>query len=254
MLNGQEAKFILDSGAPMLVINSAADTTNSNVIASLAQGIGGSIQNMGTTHIRNFTWAGGTNLFFDTISMDLSHLESELGMKFTGLISKAELEPFETYIDYKAKKIRLFLLDKNGKLTEPEKLQAPQKKMKLDIRRHIACLNVTVGKKKLFMGLDTGAQSNLLDDDLLPEFEMELSEVQTDTLRGADVNVKTVKTGIIGKTLLNKTNFPDMIYAFSDISELNNAYDLQIDGILGYPFLSQRPVSINYRKKQISFY
>lgn len=253
-LNGQQVKFILDTGAPMLVINSKADSTGSNIVLGAAQGIGGNVQDMGFAHVSSFTWGGGSYLSFDTVSMDLSHLEAELDMKFVGLISKAELEPFEAYFDYANKKLRLYKLTETGDLEEPDKLSGWVDEVKFTLGRHIACFKAKVGKKQMMMGLDTGAQSCLLDDDFLPKFEKELKDVSVDTLRGADVNRTTVTTGTIAMTMVNKLTFPDMTYAFSDISEMNNAYGLKIDGLLGYPFLSKQPTSINYRKKTLRFY
>ncbi len=253
-LNGNNVKFILDTGAPMLVMNSQADSTGSNIVVGSAQGIGGSVQDMGFAHVSNFTWGGGSYQSFDTVSMDLSHLEAELGIKFVGLISKAELEPFETYFDYSNKKLKLYKLKDSGELEEPDKLSGWVSEVKLTVMGHIACLKAKVGKKQMTMGLDTGAQACLLDDDFLAKYEKELKNVQTDTLRGADLNMITVKTGDIAMTTVNKLSFPDLTYAFSDISEINNAYGLKINGILGYPFLSKQPVSINYRMKTLRFY
>jgi len=41
---------------------------------------------------------------------------------------------------------------------------------------------------------------------------------------------------------------------FSDISHLNEGYSMNINGILGYEFLSIQPVLISYLRKEIIFY
>ncbi len=253
-LNGEDVKFILDSGAPVLVVNSVPDTTSSQMAVAAAQGIGGSISGTGFTTVQSFAWAGGTNRDFETVSMDLSHLEQELGQPFRGLISKAELEPFETWIDYSTRKLRLYKLKDNGALLEPKRLPKAGSTYKFNLSAHIACLKATVGKRKLILGLDTGAQTNLLDDDYLQDFKPALQEVQTDTLRGADSNQSAISTGILPLTKIGKNSFPDMRYAFSDLSVMKQAYLLKIDGLLGYPFLSSRPFSLNYRKKTLRLY
>ena len=253
-MDGRQVKFILDSGAPMLVINSQADTTQQEIIVAAGEGVGGSISSIGLAKVQSLTWAGGSRQDFETISMDLTHLEKELGMEFCGLISKEELEPYETYIDYDAKKICLYLLDEEGNPLEPDRLPKAKGGVKFELRAHIACLNAKVGNKKLTLGLDTGAQTNLLDDDYYGEFEKILQETKVDTLQGADLNMPVIQTGVISETKIGKLAFPDMRYAFYDISDLSHAYNLNIDGLLGYPFLSQRPVSINYRKQTLKLY
>jgi hypothetical protein len=252
-LNGEKQKFILDSGAPVLIINSIADTTGSNSLI-IGEGVGGSINNTGTRHIDNLSWAGGSNAEFQAVTMDLSHLEAEVGEHFGGLISKAELEPYEVYFDYAGKKIKLFQLDKIGNFFEPNRFVASQEEVFFTLKGHIAVLDAKVGKKKLKMGLDTGAQTNLLDDKHYPRYQKILQNVQTDTLRGADTNSRPVTSGTIATTQAGTIIFPDMIYVFSDIDPLNVAYRMRIDGLLGSPFMAQRPFSINYRKKVLRFY
>jgi hypothetical protein len=253
-LNGTEVDFILDSGAPMLVLNAAADSTRRNAIIAGARGIGGDIRNMGFSHVESLQWAGGSNSNFDALSMDLSHLEQELGRKFHGLIGMAELEPYEVYLDYATQTLRLYQLKDNGTLASREKLPRNQTQIKFDLNRHIAVLKAGVGKKKLQLGLDTGAQTNLLDDEFYSVYADVISEEQSDTLRGADLNEAAISTAVIPLTKIGKNEFPAMRYAFSDISAMNTGYNLNLDGLLGYPFLSRQPVSINYRKQVIRLY
>jgi len=252
-INGEKHRFILDSGAPTLVINSAQHDSTSLVVG-MGQGVGGSLGNIGTLRIGKLDWAGGNYRNFDALSMDLSHLEQEVGESFGGLLSKAELEPFETLIDYQTKKIRFYQLRDNGKPLEPKRLPKPSVTLKFDLQSHIAVFKAKIGKKTYRLGLDTGAQTNLLDDDLYKVFELQLQDVQTDTLRGADLNIRPVTTGVLPLTQCGKLHFTNMRYVFSDISDLNNIYGLKIAGLLGYPFLSQRVLSINYRKRTLSFY
>ena len=252
-VNGEQKNFILDSGAPILVLNSHPDSTKS--VIALAAGVGGDINGMGMQHVDKLTWGGGTFLDFDAVTMDLSHLETEVGGSFAGLISKAELEPFEVFFDYQKHQICLYLLQTDGKLCEPERLTLiPKQVIPFELQGHIATFKAKVGKKTLPLGLDTGAQTNLLTAELYPKYEKDLKEVETDTLRGADVKMTTVTTGVIAQTKVGKLDFPDMRYVFSDISQIRDAYGVKIEGLLGYPALSKYPVSINYRKKTLSFY
>lgn len=253
-INGDKAHFILDSGAPMLVLNSVYDPDRPVQIVGMSAGVGGAIEGVGIRKLESFRWAGATYNDFDCVTMDLSHLEGELGESFAGLISKAELEPFETYIDYEKSIIRLYGLRKDGSLLEAHRPPEPSHQVKFELFGHIPVIKTTVGKRKLNLGLDTGAMANLIDAAHYSKYKKLLTDATADTLTGADGKKVEVPIGFIERNLVGKIQFDRMRYCFSDISHINKAYNIKLDGLLGHPFLSQRPVSINYRKKTLSFY
>lgn len=251
-LNGEKTVFLLDSGAPLLVLNSKYEASENTIILSQSAGVGGSIGGVGTTRVQSFSWAGGSYADLDVITMDLSHLEETMGRSFAGLISMAELEPFETHINYKKKTLKLYRLDEQGNHSH----KLPKAKSVIPFRQeaHIPVIEARIGSFKLNLGLDTGAQSNLLDlayyNDLLPL----ISKVQADTVLGADARSMEVNTGLIKKTRVASKNYGKMRYAFSDLNILNEAYNLSLNGLLGHPFLSKQPFSLNYRKRELILY
>ena len=253
-INDETANFILDSGAPMLVLNSVYDPERHVQILGMSAGVGGTIGGVGIRKLESFRWGGGTFNDFDCVTMDLSHLEGELGESFAGLVSKMELEPFETYIDYSAGVIRLYGLKKDGSQLEAHMPPRPAYQVKFELFGHIPVIKATVGKRKLNMGLDTGAVANLIDTYLFPKYRKLLQETEVDTLMGADGQKVEVPIGFIERNQVGKVKFDRMRYCFSDISHINKVYDIKLDGLLGHPFFSQRPMSINYRRKTLSFY
>ena len=74
LLNGEKKNFILDTGAPSLILNSAY-TEEGNLSDSL-DAVGGSVSTR-KVQVESFDWAGIRQINFETISMDLSHLERE---------------------------------------------------------------------------------------------------------------------------------------------------------------------------------
>jgi len=253
-IDGEKAKFILDSGAPILILNSVYDPARHVQIIGMSAGIGGAIECVGIRKLESFRWGGGTFSDFDCITMDLSHLESELGESFAGLISKAELEPFETYIDYENNIIRLYGLKKDGTHLDAHAPPKSSHSVKFELFGHIPVIKATVGKCKLNLGLDTGAMANLIDASLYPKYMKLLQESKVDTLLGADGQRAEIPLGFIERNLVGKVQFGRMIYCFSDITHINKAYNIKLDGLLGHPFLSQRPMSISYRRKTLFLY
>jgi len=254
VVDGVEGDFILDCGAPMLVLNSKPDEDGSRQVAGLTMGVGGAAEAPGVRHLGSFAWGGGSFADFDCVTMDLSHLATELGRPFMGLIGKAELEPFECYFDYSRKLIILYALDGEGHRIGPERPPAASTKIRFNLSAHIPVVRAEVHGIPLRMGLDTGAQANLLALGKLAIFRDLLTDAATDTLMGADLNQSLVTTGTIVQNTVSGREFPNMAYAFSDISQLTEGYNIAIDGLLGYPFLSQRPFSLNYRRKVLAIF
>jgi hypothetical protein len=253
-VDGMEGDFILDCGAPMLVLNSKTGGESNPEVLGFTAGVGGSAEAPGIKKLKSFIWGGGTFGDFDCVTMDLSHLADQLGRPFMGLIGKAELEPFECYFDYSRKLLVLYGLDASGRRLGPQRPPAASTILRFKLSAHIPVIRATVEGKTVRMGLDTGAQANLLDLSLFPHFQRLLIDAVTDTLMGADLNQTEVSTGTLAKSSVSRRDFPDMTYAFSDISLLRNTYNIAIDGLFGYPFLSQRPFSLNYRRKILSIF
>jgi hypothetical protein len=47
--------------------------------------------------------------------------------------------------------------------------------------------------------------------------------------------------------------YSDMQFVASDISHLTNGYGLEIVGLLGFPFLNQKKVAIDFENQQLHF-
>jgi hypothetical protein len=253
-LEGEKVQFLLDSGAPIFVLNSHFADAENRISASLALGVGGAVNTMDAKRISHLSWPGGEYRDIDVVSMDLSSLEEKLGKPFAGLLSFAELEPYEVHIDYAKQKIYLYGLDPEGNILKGGKLPKAKRQMPFEMEAHIAVLPCRIGDLDIPLGLDTGAQSNLLD---LPYYEALgdlISKVETDTLMGADARMIEIKSAELKSTHVSGKKYGKMRYAFSDISHMRKAYKMNSAGLLGYPFLSQRPFSLNYRKRVLSIY
>lgn len=253
-INGKPVDFLLDSGAPIFVLNSKYDRPENMVSVSASKGVGGSIENVGTREIQSLIWGGGQYKDFDAISMDLSHLEEKLGRSFAGLISQAELEPYETIIDYNKQTIYLYALDEHGDRIEDNGQNKQKSVIPFDLQGHIPVIPARIGKVDLNFGLDTGAQSNLLDKSHFDSVKKLVSSTEVDTVIGADANAMDAISGTIKSTRIARKNYNKMRYVFSDISHLNDAYKTEVHGLLGFPFLSQKTFGINYRKRELKLY
>ncbi|MBX2876782.1 MAG: aspartyl protease family protein [Saprospiraceae bacterium] len=247
-VNGEEAYFILDSGAPVVVLNTQYFSHGTD--DGSAKGVSGSLQRQ-QIHIDSFRWGNIELSDTDLMGLDLSHLEEELNHPFKGLIGYALLRDFELLIDYEAEELLLF---KEGQTAYHKEIQ-PKSELPFSYQLHIPVLEAEIGGVKYQLGLDTGAEQNLISQPAFEKLPHDAFEVQEKTeLRGADKNVTEVQRIIIHKSEFSDHSFGDMPFVSADISHLTAGYGLKISGLVGYPFLSQQLCSIDFVDRKIYFW
>lgn len=247
-VNGEEGYFILDSGAPVVVLNTKYFSHGKE--DGSAQGVSGSLQRQ-QIHIDGFRWGNIELEDTDLMGLDLSHLEEELGHPFKGLIGHDLLRDYELLIDYEKEELLLF---KEGQTDYHQKIQ-PQSELSFSYQLHIPVLEVEIGGVPYDLGLDTGAEQNLISQAGFERLPKESFEVQEQTeLRGADKNITEVQRFIVHESEFSGQTFEAMSFVSADISHLTAGYGLKIEGLVGYPFLSQHLCSIDFADKKIYFW
>jgi hypothetical protein len=256
-VNGVEEDFLLDSGAPVLILNSSYLPDNAGKpMQGIAAGIGGAVDNMTTVHLDNFNLAGLEIKNADVLAYDMSQVEKMVKHKHAGLIGYDVFKEYEITFDYKHKVITLIKTDDNGNYTGQATAQPPVATAPFNMVMHIPVLTMTISGKDYKMGIDCGAQGNLFYEKYIKDLADNFTPKKKEKLGGAGKEVTKVPTGIIEEAHISNAAFTHMRTACSDASldQLNNGYGLKIDGLLGYPFLKQYKTTINYKKKEIRFY
>ena len=118
--------FILDTGAPGLVLNITyfrdyASTTDANEEQS---GITGAASGVQKTLVKELSFGCIKNTAVPADLLSLGHLENLKGIKILGLIGLSLFQQFEMIIDYENNLLHLHRFgkkDKNGPLTSPAK-------------------------------------------------------------------------------------------------------------------------------------
>ena len=72
-------------------------------------------------------------------------------------------------------------------------------------------------------------------------------------MRGADKAVRPSTEVRFDSMTVSNVEYQDVVFRFSDIL-LAGGGTLNVDGLLGYQFLSTRPTSINFRAREISIW
>ena len=109
-LNGIERKFILDSGAPSLYLNSRYFSKDTISSMSTAQGVNSSISGQDVIHIDSFDFYGIKTQDKDFVMSDLSHLLKD--EEIYGLIGYQVIKDYDWLFDYANKTLTLIKPDK----------------------------------------------------------------------------------------------------------------------------------------------
>lgn len=256
ILNGKERLFLFDSGSPSIIVNSKYLTKNDTIkyrTISDSKGINGNISNMDIENIDNLNFAGIELNNQKIITIDLSHLEESLDEKIYGLIGYEIFKDYDLLFDYQKREL---LLIKPEYFNQYKKDSLNKNKitiLPIELQKHIPVIKATIGKTEYTFGIDCGAETNLINEKLFLPLKKHLKKIKKDTLNGADNNRKEVLKGIVKKTKIGNIKFKNMTTVFSDISHLNNAYKVKIDGLLGYEFLSKKKILISYKRKELIF-
>jgi hypothetical protein len=256
-LNDIEEWFILDSGAPTLVLNADNKAVKKIRQSSIvATGVGGNIKT-GKTQVTSFDWNGIKVNEFDAITMSLNHLEKQTKHSFAGLIGYTLFKDYELTFDYKRRIITFIKVDDHGNLMDaPATTSTPLATIPFEMKIHIPVFSMTVAGKAYKMGLDCGAGNNLLYKKFVPDLENDISEYKSAEITGAGKKSAAAGGGYIKTAYIGAVSYPDMAFFFEDgtLNQLNTGYNLGIDGLLGYEFLNQHTTSVNFKKGELHIY
>lgn len=253
-----EGNFFFDTGASGLLLNYRYFGNPRRTVTDEGGGVTGKVRVLGAVRADTFRL---DNLLATDITaelIDFAHIENAKKTDLVGLIGHAVFRDFEVLFDYEASLLVLIRIDKNGNQMEPLPRweYKPLGDAPVITSGHIAMVWLKFGsKQEKKLGLDSGAEQNLLSNAAGKRFLKENFEIRRRVkLRGAGHQSIEVLSGLLQNASLDTFTFKPMATLLTNLSQINDTYQTDVDGILGYEFLSQRPVSINHRKKRITFY
>ena len=241
-LDGNEGVFILDTGAPTLVVNQ-----QNNQQEIKAKGITGQLS-ANDTFIKNFRWNNAEWKNLSGLSVDMHHFNDVSKNGVQGLIGYEILKDYEVIVDPSAQTITL--LSNRKELPYDPNIFLASLSMKQ--QNHMPVIELLINGKKILLGIDTGAEINFLDRGLFEKGQItDFEELGSSLVKGLGGNSEKRERKVkVKNTQAGGINLADQTFTISDLSKLfpNNGADLQVQGIVGNAFLNQFRYSINYRK------
>jgi len=252
-LDGDKKPFILDTGSLKVILNSKhmPDFDSDKKTISSNKGVNGNISGMDISKVNKLDFGGIQLIDQKVVTLDLSKLEEELGIEFYGLIGYELIKEFDIIMDYERQVLILINPDDYEKYRVENLSDNTLEKIPFSLESHIPVVKAQIHGESYFFGIDSGAETNLIDNRLWTRLKQCVRDIGTDELSEAGPITKEVKTGKIKKTKIGNILYKNLDTVFSDISHLNNSYKIKLDGIMGYELLSNQTTLISYRRKEM---
>ena len=233
-VDGVVGTYILDSGAPGLILNGVAGAD-----ATAARALDREVA-IGHQTVTQLTWGPLTQRDLDAYVLDLSHLEVTLERPLAGIIGYEQLRELPVTIDYPREVITFW--------TTARPSAADGAELRFRFSGHLPVLRASIEGTRARLGLDTGSGVNLLDDSYLAQVGHDAELLPEMIVRGLGAESSTVARRLIDHTRVSTSNWIDLPFGFTDLGPVR-ATGLKVDGLLGKEWLHLRVVTLDYRKR-----
>lgn len=246
-----EGNFILDTGAPGLVLNIPyfRNYTAFEQPDEIQGGITGRVEDAGKVHVDSLSFGPVHYYKAEAGRINLGHIESRKGIKIHGLLGMQLFKHFEMIIDYENNLIYLrHLSKKEDKHYRHPLLRDTAAYIETPvnfIENKLITYVYSAGKKLSFV-VDSGAESNLIDsrlpdkimDNVLVNKRVFLSGTGSTRVEALSGSINTLRIGSY-----DVANLPVIV---TNLEKLCFAYNRCLDGMLGFDFLSRQKIGFNF--------
>jgi hypothetical protein len=254
-LDTMEGNFILDTGAPGLVLNQTYFRDAPHITDREASGVNGVAANNFSTVVRNFSIL---DLHYDRITADvtdLSSIENSKGIKILGLLGTRLFSKLALTIDLFNSVLYIHKLDDKGEIIPGERVfNQPDMKTSFRMINEAMFIKGSVDNHNLWLVFDTGAESNLLDRDRFKKLSKNMQVLARTTTTGIGGKGGEDSYVIFDQLVIGNYLFRRNRILLTRLGNISNAYDSSVDAILGYDFFGRGIVTINFVKKELEMY
>lgn len=242
--------FILDTGAgTSLVSSDLAKQLQVKVLGSKeGQSAGGTVS-VSLAKLNSIAVGDAKLDNVDVGIVDLSHIGNTVGAKIDGDLGYNFLKNYRIAIDYRARVIRF---------DDPKRVETFGRKPQTEIPMRLASpakplvlIDVYAdGHGPFQFAIDTGTSTTAFTPELAKKLQLSTTPIGPGTTAGAavDVTAGTVKSFQVGGAKVD--NMTVVVANFFEM--LSAAIGTKLDGIVGYNFLNQYQVVIDYPNETLS--
>ncbi|MEM6396193.1 MAG: hypothetical protein AAF741_07575 [Bacteroidota bacterium] len=245
VIDGQIGHFVLDTGAPTLLLNDWQSPTGQQLIGESADG---RAVPLSEGQIESFQLSGVEQGVQRALGLDLSGMESRAGKRLFGMMGFEQLRNYELMIDYEQGRFELLT-----KKQQKERNEEPVFSIPFRLVDHLPVIRLKSNGQALVLALDSGAGCNLIDRKAITGKLRHTPTGEQTRLHNLSGQAEVV--ALIGVESLQHRQHELGPQTFAPTQFGPSLFDdIEIDGLLGQPFFQAHRVSIDYRKGRIYFW
>lgn len=242
--------FILDTGAgTSLITTELAEKLKVKVLGSKqGQSAGGAVS-VSLAKLDSVSVGHALLPDVDVGIVDLKHIGAAVGAKIDGDLGYNFLKSFRVSIDYEKCQLRL---------DDPRKLDVFNRSGQTEVALRLAnpakpliLVEVHANRKGPFQfAIDTGTSTTAITPELAKKLGVKASPIDPGTTAGAQV---AVTAGMLDSFMVGGAKIDKMPVVVADFfAVLSEAVGTKLDGIVGYNFLRNYKVVIDYPNERLS--
>jgi Aspartyl protease len=183
--------------------------------------------------------------------IDFTALEARCDFPILGAIGTEVFADCEIVFDYTFREFTIYRLDKNGTPISLRDLHMPPADtLSFTQKEGMPVVEIRIGGQTMRVGLDSGAGANILEKKRKPETGLiEMGQKGLASFGAVSKKVPCVQINDIEVGNIRCEPMKTLLVSLKDMNL--NSRGGNIDGIMGYEFLSQYRTAINFRKKEI---
>lgn len=241
--------FILDTGAPGLVLNTAYFRDKAIRKNRSTVGIAGSSNEVYELQVNRLQISA---LYFEKMVVELTelnHIENNKNVKIIGLLGNALFADLEMEIDIRK---NMLIITRYNKNKHPQ--SSPDVLLPLSITNYAMFISFKIAGKTVNTCFDTGAEMMVLDNSLSSKILNNVHLSKRLNLTGTGGQKIEVWSGLLNEMQVGNTTLENVPVLISSLQQLSEAYEQPVDGIIGFNILEKGIVHISMRRKQFALY
>lgn len=250
-VDSMEGNFILDTGAPHLVLNITyfRDYPATEHHDEKQTSINGSSPVVIKTSVGELSFGGMEYFRAEADLVNLGHLENSKGIQIMGLLGMELFKKCEMIIDYEHNLIYLHRIGrKEGSKYKHAMLgdTSQYRVVPFDITDNRIIATTYMAGKKLKLVIDCAAESNILDSRLPDRIFEHVTISRRVVLTGSDNRKVEALYGSMRDMAIGNQSFASLPVLITNLEGTCFSYAGCVDGVLGFDFLSLNKIGFNF--------
>lgn len=250
-----EGNFVLDTGAPYLILNATYFRQLPKIDDQEAGGINGTSPGSFTTYVHNFNILDLQYSRLTAGVVDLSFIENGRNLKILGLLGTRLFSKFAITVDLIKNVLYIHKLDNKGNIPEGEQVfHTKLLSTPFSLMNDVVFIKASVNTKTFWFAFDSAAETNLFDYDRSKKLPGAFKVISRSKVSGLGGSKQEVLYTQFDELTVGAHVFKENKVLLTNLEKMGESYGHSVDGILGYDFFARGIFSINFVKKEFDMY